>query len=423
MPDYVPLLQDAVSPASQTRNGQSRLSIVLEAMKGWKTTYGDEKESCPVCFEDITATTTAKDNQVYKDIQPTSLESHWPEWPVITPCKHKFGSFCLGRWLLHSDSCPLCRTELVPHQRASTPIYDQPIQRAHSLGALDIFREPSYTQGTDMQDMTSIQTVSSRSTSSGSRRSMTTFEQQRWDTRMGGLGHSNPYFNDPRIVPEARSNQRTIPVRLPPTTTHGHPATPTSVEFTAGYVRRAYENANITSYDLSNQANSTTQLTHRSREAFNPRWRNWDFLSSNRRTVEPVTIGTRNTHSVADVVGLAMGVGTVVGMPRGERTIPAEGDSSVSTRRESNNDYSIANAMGQVLGVGTVVAIPRAEWRNSRTRVESLSESMSDVSIATQETQATRTTRATRLRESSSSDDDLSELPGLASSMWARTWG
>ncbi|KAF7856929.1 hypothetical protein EAF04_009689 [Stromatinia cepivora] len=422
MSDYVPLVQDAAPPVSQMHNGESRLSIVLEALKGWRTVYGDEKESCPVCFENLTK--TGEDSKVNKDIQPTSFGSDYLEWPVITPCKHKFGSFCLGRWLLESDSCPLCRTELVPHERASTPSYDQPIQRAHSVGALDTFREPRYTPGADMQDMTSIQTILSRSTSSGSRGSMTTFEQQRWDTRMGGLGYANPYFNDPRNVPEARSNQRTIQVRLPPatsaTTTHGHPATPTSMEFTAGYVRRTYENANITSYDLRNQANNTTQLAYTSRQAVNPRWRNWDYLSSSRRNVEPVTIGTRNTHSVANAVGLAMGVGTVVGMPRGERTISAGGDSSRSIRRETSNDYSVANAMGQALGVSTVVGMSRAEWRNSRRPVESLSESMSNVSIDTQETRATRTTG---LRESSSSDGDLSELPGLASSMWARTWG
>ncbi|CAD6441898.1 6cc141cd-8360-46e1-abea-0e25718e3aee [Sclerotinia trifoliorum] len=440
MSEYVPPLQDAASTSSRTRNGENRNDTVSQAITSWPAAVTDRKESCPICFDIITGTAPGKDDKINMEIQLASSKFCWPEWPVITPCKHRFGSVCLGRWLLHSDSCPLCRTKLVSHQTTSMHIYDQPIQRAHSLGALDIFREPSYTTGTDVQDMNYIQTVLSRSTSSGNGRSMDEFERQRLNTRMGGLA-----YVDPRNIARARSNWWTIQAHIPPatTTTHGHPDTPTSVERTPEYTRRTYENVNITSYELRNQANSNTQLTDRTREAINTRWRNLDFLNNNRRPLEPITIGTRNAYSVADVVGLAMGVGTVVGMPRGERTIPrgrertipAGEEPSVPFTRESSSSYSIINAMSQALGVGTVFAMPRAEWRNSnhrRRRNNSPSESIRNISINNQEpremirtNEETRTTEdpMTRRRENSTPAHDLSDLPGLASSMWARPWG
>ncbi|APA09743.1 predicted protein [Sclerotinia sclerotiorum 1980 UF-70] len=302
----------------------------------------------------------------------------------------------------------------------------------------NIFREPSHITGTNMQDMNSIQTVLSRSTSSGSRRSMNEFELQRWQTRMGGVGNV-----DPRNLPGPRSHQGAIRVRLPPvvaTTTHGHPATPTSVELTPVYTRRTYENANISSYEMRNQANSHPQPTDRSREAINPRWRNWDFLTHNRRTTDPITMGTRNTYSVADVVSVAMNIGTVARIPRNERTTPTTGENNtnipvnVNVRRESSNNYSIVNAMGQALGVGTVVAMPRAEWRNpnsnQRRRIDhnELSDSMSNININLDidNREPPEVIRETRRRENNSSaanSGNLSEMPGLASSMWARTWG
>ncbi|ESZ98993.1 hypothetical protein SBOR_0651 [Sclerotinia borealis F-4128] len=441
MTDIAETLQDAapLAPpvALQTRHqrvpdGTSRANTVVKALMNWATYDEEGEESCPLCFE--TYASTRIDNG--QDTHPTSLQHDHqsPEFSVITPCKHIFGSVCLQTWLKTSNSCPLCRRELISYgiQRNGNV---RSIQRAHSTGALiDTFSRSVNPLQEVAPTMDLFHSTRDRSATSSSGRDMTTFQQQRWNIRMGRSGIPNPLFNDPRNVPPTRADSaedtRAIRVRLPPTpTTHGHPPLSTTTVFTTEYVRRSYESVNITSYELRNEASNTdTRHPYPARQPANlpsdTAWRNWDYVSTANRlrtNMNRDRRSTRNPHSISNGVELAMGVGTVVGMPRGERTaVPPRGENSPPIRTESNNDYSIARAMQQVLGVGTVVGIPQAEWRST---ASSPSEARGH-GRTSGETQASSrgVTRGTRLRETSV-EEYLASLPGIDSSIWARYSG
>ncbi|KAB8304599.1 hypothetical protein EYC80_003976 [Monilinia laxa] len=384
MADSTPALQseDPLAPShhQMVHHRLSRDKMVLECLVSWAVGH-EEKEICPICFDEFT--TTGVDDGKDTPNASSGLNNGCPEFPVITPCMHKFGSLCLERWLLTSDSCPLCRRKLISYESPDNNDA-QYIQRSHSTETLNTFpplsnplQEIMAIHGREMRDMTSFaQPNISRSLSFDSTQSMATFEQQRWNARMGGLGFMNPFYNNPRNTPIARSDGRAIRARSPSSaTTHGHPAVtsiasiaPNTTMYSMGWVRRNYPDANLTSYELRSETGNTEpyNLTREpNNSSSNQSWRNWNYVSARSHRESPRRNGSRNHHSIRNALELATGVRTAVGMPRGERTISSRRGAATPRRVEATNEYSVARVMGQVLGMATVIGMPRAEWRNS----------------------------------------------------------
>ncbi|QSZ29344.1 hypothetical protein DSL72_003858 [Monilinia vaccinii-corymbosi] len=422
MAEYVPRPLQYTVPLVRMRrqhvhDGASRHEIIRQALNSWATRYEDGNESCPVCFENF-ATTKADDG---KENRHTSsrLFNGRPEFPVLTPCMHKFGSLCLARWLLASDSCPLCRRELIYDGSVHTD-NSRNVQRSLSLTTHPHLSNPlwetSSTPQRGIRDMTNAaQRPSSRSLSFSGTRDISTFEQQRWNARMGGLGHANPFYGDIGNVLAAGSDGRPARVRLPnTTTTHGHPVITPVTSFIPsngismnGWVRRQYEGANIATYELRPQINNA-QPSYPTGESNNPswneRWRHWDYVSGSHRASYAARNASRNPHSMNNATG--------VGMPR-ERTIPSRWDTASSARAEPTDDSFLARAMEHDLSLGTVVGTPRGEQRWSARSYPPRRPGTST------ETPVDGMDRASRGSETSSIEDDLSGLPRLGSSMWA----
>lgn len=301
----------------------------------------------------------------------------------------------------------MCRNMILPLEPPQSIQRAQQRQRSHST------ESQSAPANTQLMAPTPI----ARSISLNSNSITPPFEIQRWNARFGHLNNLLPEAGN-LVVEETTQVDIRLPLVRPSTTTHGHPATPTSTAVEPGFVRRTYA-ANITTYDLANQPRDD-QTSHRTRPSIDPSWRNWDYTS--RYSLRAVRRQTRITSSVAAAVGVSAGLGSVIGMPRAERRESTGRDNNTSSRTESDNDFTIVRALGHAMGLGTVVGMPRAEWRstmrplpplsNSRRSRLSRSESANDSS--------TETLPTTRSRETSV-DEDLRRLPGLSSSMWART--
>ncbi|TGO23214.1 hypothetical protein BPAE_0140g00210 [Botrytis paeoniae] len=385
-----------------------RFPKVLAALQKWKTDHEDEGETCPICFESFKEVKAgAGRNDPCSD--PLEFNGGHEGSIVITPCNHKFGYICLESWLVQKDNCPMCRNIILPLDPPQSAHRVQHRQRSYST--------ESQSTPADMQLM--APTPIARSISLNGFVITTPFELQRWNAR---FGHLNNHLDEADNLVTGEITPaifRLSPVR-PSTTTHGHPATPTSIAVEPEFIRRTYD-SNITTYDLTHRPRNN-QTSHLTRPSIDPPWRNWDYTS--RYSLRAAGRQRRITNSVAAAVGVSAGLGSVIGMPRAEIRAPTGRDNNSSSRTESDNDYSIVRAMGHAMGLGTVVGMPRAEWRStmrplsplgdSRRPRLSRSESANDSS--------TETLPMTRSRETSV-DEDLRTLPGLASSMWARTWG
>ncbi|KAF7938714.1 uncharacterized protein EAE98_001052 [Botrytis deweyae] len=399
---------------SQTRrqmvsDNSLRIPKVVAALRKWEMDDEDEGETCPICFESFKKVKIDADvNDSCSD--PLELNGGHGGSIVVTPCNHKFGYICLGNWLVQKDSCPMCRSTILPLDPPQSAHGAQQRQRSYST-------EPQTTPA-DMQLMASTRPIA-RSTSHNSIPVTTPFELQRWNARFGPLNNHLEEAGNLVAGETTQPNVHLSPVR-PSTTTHGHPATPTSTIVEPEFTRRTY-NANITTYDLTHRPREN-QTSHLTRPSIDPPWRNWDYTS--RYSLRGDRRQRRIISSVAAAVGVSAGLGSVIGMPRAEMREPTGRDNNAASRTESDDDYSIVRAMGHTMGLGTVVGMPRAEWRStmrplspwgdtSRPRL-SRSESANDSS--------TETLPTTRSRETSV-DEDLRRLPGLSSSMWARTWG
>lgn len=305
-----------------------------------------------------------------------------------------------------------------------------------------------------------------QSLSNGSGMASSTFQQQQWDARMGGLGFINPYNNDPRNTTLGHDDPGTIRISLPPaTTTHGHPTiasiAPNTAAFTERWIRRYYDVPNITSYEMRPLDNNTRYPDSTRRSEDQPpseEWINWDHFSGSSRRRRSIRDGTRrsleatnvlqesnavvafagapnearrtqpgnmnvsasrtqssNGSSLATAIENIVGEGTMAGMSAGERTIsPSDGDTG-SIGTGSGTEYSLVRALAQTMGVGTVFGMPRAEWRDSES-----SQGAEASTNSSTETQVNRLCRASRVSEVSTIEEDLANLPGLGSSMWAR---
>ncbi|TGO49745.1 hypothetical protein BCON_0201g00130 [Botryotinia convoluta] len=393
---------------SQTRHqmvpeNDIRILKVAAALKKWETDYEDETETCPICFEsfkevkvDADGNDSCSDPLEFNGVHEGSI--------VVTPCNHKFG------WLVQKDNCPMCRNIILPLDPPQSAHRAQQRQRSYSTESQSI---PA-----DMQLMASTHPIA-RSISLNGITFTTPFELQRWNAR---FSHSSDHLNEADNLAAGETIQ--VNVRLPPvrpsTTTHGHPATPTSTAVEPEFIRRTYD-ANITTYELTHRPRNN-QTYHLTRPSIDPPWRNWDYTS--RYSLRSARRQRRITDSVAAAVGVSAGLGSVIGMPRAERTAPTGRDNNTSSRTESDNDYSIVRAMGHAMGLGTVVGMPRAEWRSTMRPLSPLGDSrrprLSRSELANDS--STETLPTTRSRDTSV-DEDLRRLPGLASSMWARTWG
>ncbi|KAF7910965.1 uncharacterized protein EAF01_002473 [Botrytis porri] len=398
---------------SQTRHQtvsdkENRIFRVVPALKTWERDYEDEGETCPICFESFKEVKVDADGN---DLCPDPLEFNGGHKGsiVVTPCNHKFGYTCLGHWLLQKDNCPMCRNIILPFDPPRSTHRAQQRQRSHST--------ESQSSLAAMQLMAPSHPIA-RSISLNAITITTPFELQRWNAR---FGHSNNHLDEAELLVPGENTQevaRSPPVR-PSTTIHGHPATPTSTAVEPDSTRRTYE-ANITTHDLTHRPrnNQNSQLT---RPPINPRWRNWNYTS--RHNLNAAWRQRQTTNSVAAAVGVSAGIGSVIGMPRAEITAPTTRDNNTPGRTESESDYSIVRAMGHAMGVGTILGLPRAEWRSTMRPLSPLDDSRRPL-LSRRESvnDGTETLPTTRSRETSV-DEDLRRLPGLASSMWARTWG
>ncbi|KAF5871639.1 uncharacterized protein Bfra_008662 [Botrytis fragariae] len=385
-----------------------RFPKVLAALQKWKTDYEDEGETCPICFESFKEVKVDADrNDPCSD--PLEFNGGHEGSIVVTPCNHKFGYLCLGSWLVQKDNCPMCRNIILPLDPPQSAHRAQHRQRSYST--------ESQSTPADRQFM--APTPIARSISLNSIVITTPFELQRWNAR---FGHLNNHLDEAENV--AAGEITSAIVRLPPvrasTTTHGHPTTPTSTAVEPDFIRRTYD-ANIINYDLTHPPRNN-RTSHLNRPSIDPSWRNWDYTS--RYSLREARRPRRITNSVAAAVGVSAGIGTVIGMPRAERRAPTGRDNNTSSRTESDNDFSIVRAMGHAMGLGTVVGMPRAEWRSTMRPLSPLGDlrrlRLSRSGSANDS--STETLLTARSRETSV-DEDLQRLPGLASSMWARTWG
>ncbi|KAF7902587.1 hypothetical protein EAF00_002490 [Botryotinia globosa] len=398
---------------SQTRrqtvsNSNLRVVKVVAALRKWETDYEDEEDPCPICFESFKKIEVDPDeNDSCSD--PLGFNGGHGGSIVVTPCNHKFGYICLANWLLQKDSCPLCRNRILPLDPPQSIQRAQQRQRSHST--------ESQSSPANMQLMAPIPIA--RSVSLNSIMITSPFELQRWNAR---FGHSTNLLPEAGNLVAQETNQ--ISVRQPPvrpsTTTHGHPATPTSTTIEPGFIRRNY-NANITTYELTHRPRDN-QTSHLTRPSIDPLWRNWDYTSRYDSTA--ARRQRRITGSVAAAIGISAGLGSVIGMPRAEIRDPAGGDNNASRRTEADNDYTIVRAMGHTIGLGTVVGMPRAEWRSTMRPLPPVGDSSRPRGSRSESANenSTETIPTTRIRETSV-DEDLGRLPGLSSSMWARTWG
>ncbi|KAA8575271.1 hypothetical protein EYC84_004455 [Monilinia fructicola] len=408
--DEVPL---APSHHQMVHCGLTRQQMVFESLVSWAIDY-EGKDPCPICFEELTTTRV----DVGKDIEHSSsgLNNGRPEFPILV-------LFAVG------SSFP----------DESTDSYDdaQSMQRSHSIEPMNTFPSLSNplteTMGMRQGDMMNLNTVVQRSLrrslSFDSTQSMTMFERQRWNARMGGLGFRNPFYDDPRSVPTARSDGRGVHARSStPTTTHGHPPitsiaslAPNTTLYSRGWMRRDYPDVNLSSHGFEHENNNTQPyiLSRETNNSFlNQSWLNWNHVSARGRREFTSIQGLRNHHrSIRNALELGTGVGTGAGMPRGERTTSSWRGSATPRSAEPTNEYSIARAMGHVLGMATVIGMPRAEWRNPGSSLARNSVS-SGSSIRTQLSGVNRTRR---VGAASSIEEDLAGLPRLGSSMWAHS--
>ncbi|TEY34236.1 hypothetical protein BOTCAL_0643g00060 [Botryotinia calthae] len=379
----------------------TRIPEVAAQLMQWKTDYEDEGEICPICFESFKEVKADADgDDTCSD--PLEFSGGHGGSIVVTPCNHKFGDLCLGNWLLQNDSCPMCRNVILPIN---------PTQSVHRV----------QSQGTtaDIQPMSPSHPLT-RSTSLNDLAVTTPFELQRWNARFGYLNHDVNEAGNQGSSEITPGNVR-LPPRRPGTTAHGHPAIPTSTTVEPEFTRRTY-GANITTYDLPHRP-SNNQPSYPTRPSINPTWRNWDYTS--RYNLNAARRQRRIINSVATAVGVSAGLGSVIGMPRAERRVSTGGENTSTSRTASDNDHSIIRAMGHAMGLGTVVGMPRAEWRSTMRPLSPLDDLRRPLLARSEsaDDSSTETLTATRSRESSSVEEDLLRLPGLASSMWARTWG
>ncbi|TGO66906.1 hypothetical protein BOTNAR_0052g00430 [Botryotinia narcissicola] len=397
---------------SQTRrqkvsNSNIRITKVLAALQKWETDHEDEEDPCPICFESFKKVKVdADENGSCSD----SLDFNGGHGGsiVVTPCNHKFGYICLANWLFQKDSCPMCRNRILALDPPQSIQRAQQRQRSRST--------ESHSSPANMQLMAPIPIA--RSVSLNSIEITSPFELQRWNARFGHLDNILPEAGNLVAQEINQITARQPPVR-PSTTTHGHPATPTSTVVEPGFIRRTYD-ANITTYDLTHRSRDN-QTSHLTRPSIDSLWRNWDYTS--RYNLTAPRRQRRITSSVAAAVGVSAGLGSVIGMPRAEMREPASEDNNASSRSEPDNDYTIVRAMGHAMGLGTVVGMPRAEWRSTMRPLSPLDDSSrSRVSSESTNESSTETLHTTRSRETSV-DEHLRRLPGLSSSMWARTWG
>ncbi|KAF7960947.1 hypothetical protein EAE96_000618 [Botrytis aclada] len=417
MADHIrPFVQQTL-PLNPIVMSQTRRQVVLDedlrtpkveaTLRKWATDYEDEGETCSICFESFKKIKVdAEGNGPCSD--PLEFNGGHEGSIVVTPCNHKFGYTCLGNWLAEKDNCPMCRNIILPLDPPKLTHHAQQRQRSYSI--------ESQSTPADMQLMASTHPIA-RSVSLNSTTPTTPFELQRWHAR---FGTRSDHLDGARNSVAGETTQVNIPsppVRLG-TTTHGHPATPTSTSVEPEFVRRTYQ-ANITTYDLTRRPRNPP--TSQTRPSIDSPWRNWNYTSRyNLRNQR------RIANSVAAAVGVSAGLGSVIAMPRAERIAPTGRDdnSSSSSRNESDNDHSIMRALGHSMGLGTVIGMPRAEWRSSMRPLSPLGDSRRP-SLARSESannSSSETLIAARSRETSM-DEDLRRLPGLASSMWARTWG
>ncbi|KAM0140852.1 hypothetical protein ACHAP3_002534 [Botrytis cinerea] len=390
---------------SQTRrqtvpDTATRIPMVVEQLIQWKTDYADEGEICPICFESFKEVKEVSADSDGDGTCSDPLEFSGGHGIVVTPCNHKFGGLCLGSWLLQQDSCPMCRNVILPIE---------PTQSVHRVQVRQRSRS-NQSQGTtaDTQPMAPSHPLT-RSTSLNDLTVTTPFELQRWNARFGYLSHDVNEAGNQGAGEITPGNVR-LPRRTG-TTTHGHPAIPTYTTVEPEFTRRTY-NTNITTYDLPHRP-SNHRPPYPTRPSINSTWRNWDYTSRYNSNTDRRQ--RRIINSVATAVGVSAGLRSVIGMPRAERIVSTGGDDTSASGNRSDNNHSIVRAIGHAMGLGTVIGMPRAEWRSTTRPLLARSES--------EDGSSTETLTATRSRESTSVEEDLRGLPGLASSMWARTWG
>ena len=90
---------------SKRDNGHNENYSPVKHTKHTATVPSESKESeapqqeCAICMATIDSKQQNKSNSSSSDI-------------TTTACAHVFHTACLKRWLKHSDTCPLCRTQL-----------------------------------------------------------------------------------------------------------------------------------------------------------------------------------------------------------------------------------------------------------------------------------------------------------------------